>query len=339
MSAVRGSGHEVYLIIDEFDSFANDLLFNVNTSTPDLGLAEYNRAGGAAHASSILRAFGKRIKNQLDVISRIFMTGISPRAFADALSSLNMMTDVSDYCEVEAAVGFTAGEVRQGLKLLYPTQPELVETHFEVMQREYDGYRFHKEQLEGVFNSQLVVYYLRDLHRTGKRPVEIMDINISNQGDVVAGFIVRNYMRKSVNAKMQLLVGSYNTTLMTRGFISASLFDPGKVDVALVTLAYHHGYLTYSDPKAGKGLLAAPNAVFRDVLFMALGSDLGDKNTTDFFTKFAEDNRWRGASLLAVLPTIWTSGAEKTGEIIAEAAVSKLSEIIEVLRLSNFWSN
>ena len=43
MSVVRRSGYEIYLIIDEFDSFANELLFYIDNSAPDLGLAEYKR--------------------------------------------------------------------------------------------------------------------------------------------------------------------------------------------------------------------------------------------------------------------------------------------------------
>ena len=285
MSAVRRSGYEVYLIIDEFDSFANEFLFYIDNSTPDLGLAEYKR--DAVRGLGTLNSFGSLIKCELDVIGRMFITGLSPIAVRAGLSAFNMVLDVSDCRELEAAVGFTADEVRQGLSLIYPTQPELIEEHMAIIRTEYDGYRFHSKQVESVYISQLVIYYLDELYRTGKPPEArgMMDINVAHPDNVVSTFIVKNhYKRKPVYDKLQLLIGSYNTTRLV---CALDLFDPYTIDAAMLHLAYYHSFLTYADPAVGAGLLVVPNAVYRDVIYDAWDGNIsGDNKVTDTIARY-----------------------------------------------------
>ena len=233
----------------------------------------------------------------------MFITGLSPIAVSAGLSSFNMVLDVSDCRELEAAVGFTDNEVRRGLSLIYPTQPELIEEHMAIIRTEYDGYRFHSEQVESVFISQLVVYYLDELYRTGKSPEqEMMDTNVAHPDNVVSTFIVKNhYKRKSVFDKLQLLIGSYNAT---RPVCALDLFDPYTIDVAMLQLAYYHSFLTYADPAVGAGLLVVPNAVFRDVIYDAWdGNTGGDKKVADTIVRYKQA-RWGRADPLSEDPEI-----------------------------------
>ena len=302
MSAVRRSGHEVYLIIDEFDSIANRLLFDVDNSAPDRGLAEYKRE--AVKGLGTLNSFGSLIKCESDVIGRMFITGLSPVAVSAGLSAFNMAKDVSGRRELEAAVGFTDNEVRQGLSLIYPTQPELIEEHMAIIRTEYDGYRFHSKQVESVYISQLVIYYLDELYRTGKPPEqrETMDTNVAHPDNVVSTFIIKNhYKRKSVYDKLQLLIGSYNAT---RPVCALDLFDPYTIDKAMLQLAYYHSFITYADPAVGAGLLVVPNAVFRDVIYDAWDGDIGgDKKVTDTMERYKQA-RWGRADPLTVDPEV-----------------------------------
>ena len=298
MSAVRRSGHEVYFIIDEFDSYANEQMFDVDNSAPDLGLAEYKR--DAVKGLGTLNSFGSLVKCESDVIGRMFITGLSPIAVSAGLPSFNMVKDVSGRRELEAAVGFTADEVRRGLSLIYPTQPELIEEHMAIIRTEYDGYRFHSKQVESVYISQLVIYYLDELYRTGKSPEqrEIMDTNVAHPDNVVSTFIVKNhYKRKSVYDKLQLLIGSHNAT---RPVCALDLFDPYTIDAAMLQLAYYHSFLTYADPAVGAGLLVVPNAVFRDVIYDAWDGNIsGDKKVKDTVERYKQA-RWDRADPLHV---------------------------------------
>ena len=277
LNAVEQSEYEVYLIIDDYDKFATDLLFQIDNSTPDLGLGEYKRAGGAADAYDILNSFGHLVKNHLEMISRSFMTCSTPRYVYPGVHSFVMVLDVCKDRDFEVAVGFTAEEVRQCLSHIYPTQPELVEQHMNTIRTEYDGYRFHSEQVYSVYNSKQVIYYLKALYRTGAPPQPLIDSSITRPDSIATQFIITNYYKhKPIHDKLQLLIGNYNTTiLIPRHYYTARLFEHNTVDLTMLLLAYYYGYLTYADPAVGRGLYVVPNAVYTDVIYDVLYSDLG----------------------------------------------------------------
>ena len=302
MYAVARSNKKVYLIIDDYDAFLAKLLFRIDTSTPDLGYAEYKRAGGAADAHGILNSFGRLVRNHM--ISRIFMTSSTPRDIYPGLNSFNLAQDVCDHPWLESVVGFTTEEVRQCLLHIYPTQPELVETHMNTIRTEYDGYRFHKDQVNSVYNSQQVIYYLNALYKTDEPPEPVLDTSIAQPDSIATKFIITNhYKKKSVHDKLQLLISSCNiTTLIPPYYSESHLFKPDRVDANMMLLACYHGYLTYADPKVGVGLYVVPNAVYKDVIYDALGRELGrelgpSNNTTTVLEQY-KLTRWSGIDSL-----------------------------------------
>eukprot|EP01035_Chromulina_nebulosa_P036048 gene36048-48507_t len=113
-SAVEMAKEKLYLIVDEYDSFANRLLLEVDTSSADLGRNQY--LATVADKESMLRNFGNVLKSATrTVLRRMFFTGVAPMAFSDGLSSLNMVEDVSSSKFFESQFGFTEEEVTKGL--------------------------------------------------------------------------------------------------------------------------------------------------------------------------------------------------------------------------------
>ena len=346
MSAVKQSGHEVYLIIDDYDKFATDLLFYIDNSVPDLGLTEYKRAGGAADAYAILNSFGHIIKNHLEMISRIFMTCITPRFIYPGVHTFVMVLDVCEDKQLEAVVGFTADEVKQCLSYIYPTQPELVETHMTTIRTEYDGYRFHKEQVESVYNSQQIIYYLKALQTTGESPQPMLDSTITQPDSAATKFIITNhYKHKPIHDKLQLLIGNYNTTiLIPRHYYTARLFEHNTVDLTMLLLAYYYGYLTYADPKVGAGLYVVPNAVYKDVIYNVLYRSIRNDKTMITAIERIKLIRWGRAdpdphhvsTEVTALLTLATAGGNKrryTNKVLSTsaAAVAAAVGVIAVL--------
>lgn len=47
-----------------------------------------------------------------------------------------------------------------------------------MLERYYDGYRFADDAAERVFNSDMIVYFLRALASQGKYPDEMLDLNV-----------------------------------------------------------------------------------------------------------------------------------------------------------------
>jgi hypothetical protein len=108
LDGVVQSKHKLYLIVDEYDSSANRLLLNIDTSVDDIGLKQYSHL--IASKESILRAFGNMVKSgSRNAIARMFFTGVTPMAFCDALSGLNMVEDISSSLKFALTLGLVRG--------------------------------------------------------------------------------------------------------------------------------------------------------------------------------------------------------------------------------------
>lgn len=105
----------VYLIIDEHDSFANQLLMQVDTTLVDLGFKQYKSM--VADKESLLKSFDNVLKDASGngCIARI---GVAPQAFSDGLSSLNIVKDISMDNRFEETFGFTESEVKLASSIL-----------------------------------------------------------------------------------------------------------------------------------------------------------------------------------------------------------------------------
>lgn len=183
------SGHNVSLIVDEVDSFANRLLVQVsrekglNTS----GYHEFRKREG-----SVLRQFGRTVKSHSrDCIRRMFFTGVMPVAWSDAFSSLNTVQDLTHTHRFHDALGFKNKDILELLELRFPhmTSEERVK-HLESIKSKSNEYRRSSAQAEGLYNPQGVWYYLEQLEDKGSQMIPRMDPHIMN--DEVATFLVKN---------------------------------------------------------------------------------------------------------------------------------------------------
>ena len=280
---VGRADEEVYLIVDEYDSFANRLLLEIDTTVPDLGRAQYK--SDVADKESLLRTFGNVLKTATrTVLKRMFFTGVTPMAFSDGLSSLNMVQDISDNPKFESLFGFSEDEVKLGLEQILPGKPttEFIDTHLEIMRDNFNGYRFNTQQVARVFNPQMCLYYMNSLKVFGKPPVPLLDANIADPADNMAQFLVRNYRGTESVGVLELLrykVGfPVDIAREVQTFRTSQLFDVATVDSALLALAYHHGYLTYCDPidPIRLGCLVSPNKVYQEMFLDAIFSAKAD---------------------------------------------------------------
>jgi hypothetical protein len=192
-NAVKRVREKVYLIVDEYDSFANRMLMQVDTTTPYLGYAQYK--ANVADKESFLISLGNMLKTATEsgAIDRMFFTGVAPVAFSDGLSSLNMVEDISMDKRFEATYGFTESEIKLALENIYPSDAtDEMEMHLNIMKTNFNGYRFNKNQSNGIFNFQMVLYYLKSLQLNGTPPEELLDPNIAISSDNVASFLINN---------------------------------------------------------------------------------------------------------------------------------------------------
>ncbi|MGE5343625.1 MAG: AAA family ATPase [Candidatus Omnitrophota bacterium] len=174
LSFCERTKQKIYVIIDEYDNFANTIL-----STE--GEAEFQRI---THGGGFLRAFFNVLKGGTTEgsapISRLFMTGVSPITLSDVTSGFNIATNISLDSDVNEILGFTKSDVetmidyyRQTGKIHHST-PELLE----IMGKWYNHYRFSLRSNREVFNTVHVLYFLREYMKDSQIPSILIDENI-----------------------------------------------------------------------------------------------------------------------------------------------------------------
>ena len=164
-------GFHLYLMLDEYDNFTNAMLRAE-------GNVDYRTI---THGQGFYREWFKSFKGNFD---RIFMTGVSPVTMDDLTSGFNIASNISQDALCNAMVGFSEEEV---LKLYTDfmgtgmfTEGDSAEIVRDIKPW-YDGYCFAEERRgkESVFNSDMSLYFLNSLVKTGTPPKNWVDRNIT----------------------------------------------------------------------------------------------------------------------------------------------------------------
>jgi hypothetical protein len=168
--AVKRSGKQVYLIVDDYDALANQIMLTVDTFNKDQDMEQYRKL--IASKESLLQLFGDTVKfHSSTSIGRMFFTGITPMAYADAFSGLNMVKDITDHPDFYSLLGFTDKDVQDALCQTGINGSDS-QQHLTKMRIHFNGYRFNANQIDGIYNPQACLYYLNAIAKTGKAPDE-----------------------------------------------------------------------------------------------------------------------------------------------------------------------
>jgi hypothetical protein len=206
--AVKFSGREIYLIVDDCDAFITRALLNIDTSKSDLGRSQYET--DVAGAERTIRSWGNVVKEgTVGTVVRAFFTGVVPVAFGNGLSCLDIMRDLRFDPNMEGLCGFTADDVSRAQRAVCPAlSDEKQREHLEQMRTLYEGYRFHGEQDEPLYNPQDVLHYLHRLGRPGRPPTEFLDPADSGSTANVAKFLINKGKAGASNTLKYFALGT-----------------------------------------------------------------------------------------------------------------------------------
>lgn len=175
LGIIAGTNEKLYVLIDEYDTFANALL---SANQTDLYEKITDKFG-------FVRSFYRALKTGADAgsVGRMFITGGTPILLDDLMTGFNMTTNISNNARFNALAGFTRTDVERAVDELLHDMPELVEavgpreSLLETLERFYNGYRFSQDATERLFNSTLVIYFLKELAGKKKPPQNMLDPN------------------------------------------------------------------------------------------------------------------------------------------------------------------
>jgi hypothetical protein len=280
LAVLRRTGHPLYLLIDEYDNFANEVM----AAAPEV----YEEL---VHTDGPFKRLFKWVKAAMrgQGLERLFMTGVSPVVMSDVTSGLNMAENVYLYPELADLCGFTAEEVRRLVEELHRenvgrgARPWSVDGTLRMMRQWYNGYRFAVEAEQEVYNPTLAFYFLKHLQRTGRYPRQMLDTNLAaDEGkleylaQVAAGReAVIDVIRSDEPLEIERLQDRFSLRFMLERSVHDSSF--------LGSYLYYFGMLTLEgETEFSTLLLAPPNLVTKKLYverILAILLPLGDART------------------------------------------------------------
>ena len=277
-----------YLIIDEYDNFTNNVL-------NQHGEAVYH---AMTHAEGFYRDLFKKFKGSF---TRILMMGVSPVTMDDVTSGYNIATALTLEKQFNGMLGFSDEEVRQIIRYYNEVGAFSLDEDetLKAMRPWYDGYCFSEyANVEGhhVFNTDMVLYYLKSFLLNGEEPSDLIDPNAKTDYaklDRVVRLDKIEGDRKGV--LLEIAQNGFTYGRVKRSFPAHQLTDSNMFK----SLLFYYGMVTIKGMRGAQCILGIPNNNVREQYFNYLLVEYNKIHTidlsrlTDSFDDAALDGHWR----------------------------------------------
>ena len=271
------TGQRIYLFIDEYDHFTNQILANQ---------AHEGKYRQQTHGEGYLCKFFDTIKGAaVSTLGRVFVTGVSPVTMDDLTSGFNIGTNYSLYPEFNEMTGFTEEEVREMLGYYASILPfnHTVDELIQVMKPWYDNYCFAEESYgkTTMYNSVMVLNFVDLYIRNGCNiPKSMIESNIRIDYDKIR-MLIRHDKEFAYDASIiqQLVTKGFVTGKLVEHFPAERINDPNN----FLSLLFYFGMVTIDGTYKGDIKFTIPNEVVRDQMYTYL-LDTYKENDLDYDT-------------------------------------------------------
>ena len=258
------TGQRIYLFIDEYDHFTNQILANQ---------AHEGKYRQQTHGEGYLCKFFDTIKGAaVSTLGRVFVTGVSPVTMDDLTSGFNIGTTSSLYPEFYEMTGFTEEEVREMLGYYASILPfnHTVDELIQVMKPWYDNYCFAEESYgkTTMYNSVMVLNFVDLYIRNGCNiPKSMIESNIRIDYDKIR-MLIRHDKEFAYDASIiqQLVTKGFVTGKLVEHFPAERINDPNN----FLSLLFYFGMVTIDGTYKGDIKFTIPNEVVRDQMYTYL---------------------------------------------------------------------
>lgn len=256
LNEVEKQQQKIYLLIDEYDHFANALM-----------------ADDLKHFISIMgkggfvRTFYEVIKTgtQQGIIDRLFITGVTPIMLDSLTSGFNMVKNLSLNAIFNEAIGFTRKETEYLLQPLVHQCQLSLDAIMLAVTHWYNGYRFTENvHASQQYNADMVLYFIDNFDTQNCTfPYHMLDENIaSDYGKILAMFKIGD--RDENYAVLDELINE--------GFVIAKQrrkfdFDKGFNRDDFISLLYYMGFVALAGNELTLQHFIIPNYVIKVLYF------------------------------------------------------------------------
>ena len=250
---IQKRNEKIYVIIDEYDHFANELL--------GFKIEEFKNL--VSKNGKIRKWYEILKKGTETVVERIFITGVAPITLDSTTSGFNIATDITKNIEFNDMLGFNKEEVKylmDELEIDSKTQEELMP----IIKTNYDGYVFTKKIKENIeeykmYNSNMTLYFLNSYIEQGEIPEELVDINIISDYSKIEAFMNLCKNTGKIEILEKIVAGENVESELTEKFNCEIKFGEKE----LISLLYYLGYLTIKNKDLGILQFGIPNEIIK----------------------------------------------------------------------------
>jgi len=262
ISAIKTLAHPIYLLIDEYDNFANTVMM-----LPTLD--SHNRYTSLVHDEGVLRTFFKMVKSSTSgvMFDRVFITGVSPVVLSDITSGYNIAEDIFFEPEFGDLCGFREQEVEKILGDIAAgcgLGEEKTLEALEMMRTYYNGYNFVPRGHVVVYNPTLCLYFFKQFQKRCAYPGKMLDANLAvddSKLEYVAGIPGG---RELILSLMQMGSEVPVLDIKDRFGLSEMISDHSRGKTFIASFLYYFGVLTLvGETNMGELVLKVPNLVMQ----------------------------------------------------------------------------
>ena len=263
VSAVRMTPYPAYLLIDEYDNFANTVMMGVQSAK--------NRYEALVHDEGILRTFFKAVKSSTSgsMFDRVFITGVSPVVMSDITSGYNIAKNIYFQPKFNDLCGFREKEVRGVIEQIVDEcnfGTEKTDEALNLMKTYYNGYRFAFGLNEYIYNPTLCLYFFKQFQEMCSYPRKMLDSNLAVDESKLEYIAQIPRGRDLLMNLVQKDHGVVISDIEDRFGIKDMLTDKSKDNTFLVSFLYYFGVLTIAgDTEDLQVILKVPNLVIKSL--------------------------------------------------------------------------
>ena len=263
LAATRITPYPVYLLIDEYDNFANTVMMGIQSTE--------KRYDAIVHDEGPLRTFFKAVKASTSgsMFDRVFITGVSPVVMSDITSGYNIAENIYFEPEFNELCGFKQKEIESVIKRIVDKcdfEKEKTKEAVNLIKTYYNGYTFSHTDHERIYNPTLSLYFFKQFEKSCTYPRNMLDSNLAvdeSKLEYIAQVprgrdLLMNLVQKDKEVVISHIVDRFGVKEM--------LTDKSRDNSFLVSFLYYFGVLTIAgDTEDLKVILKIPNLIMKSL--------------------------------------------------------------------------
>ncbi len=249
------ANRKIYIMIDEYDHFANKIMAANPLYFSDL-----------ISGTGFVRVFYETIKTAsfAGIVDRMFVTGVTPITLDSLTSGFNIASNLSTKKELNEIMGFNQEEVQS---IIHKTIKDCDIDRNKVLEdvkNWYNGYSFSQQAKQRIYNPDMILYFAKEFDQTDcSYPEQLIDVNIASD----YGRIARLFNIKDRSSNYEVLNSLIQNGDLTAQFTYQFSFEKefGKSD--FISLLFYMGFISIKSSQGSRLRFQIPNYVIHKLYY------------------------------------------------------------------------